>query len=1252
MQPRLSVVVPVYNVELYLDECLESLAAQTFTDFEVIMVDDGSTDDSAVIAKAFAAADPRFRLISQENKGLGAARNTGVREMSPHSEYLAFVDSDDTLPPTAYALMIETLDETGSDFAAGNVTRFRSAGHVQSPVHRVPFAATRLRTHVSKFRPLLTDRTAWNKVYRRSFWERHGLAYPEAMLYEDAPVSVPAHYLAESVDVLSEPIYNWREREIGERSITQNRTNPQGLVDRVKSIRMVREFMLARVGEDPMYAEHLRVYDNNALAEEIPLFWRVLPGSDAAYQEAFLEHVGRLVREIGQDAVRALHVPHKLKLYLTVHRRLDELIAQLEFEKEHPGSIPVTGTLHPKADYPFLDPASPVPDAVLRLDPELRLRSRLDEAAWHDGKLWLSGWAFPRQLGAESRGKALKSLILKEKGSRRTVLVPARSHLDPEATVASGAEFRHADWAGFGALVNPARLRHRGKWVDGLWYVRIAVAGTGSTPRRGPLYGAGTGSGQTPPAHWVTEDVRVAPQIQDGELAIRVETAHARALEVRAEGADLVVRGILRTAPAGEPRLRMRHRESGTILTAPLDLDAPRDGRVPFTARVNTASLTDVRENHERLRPTQAERSIARWDMSVEIVTPAAGDPSAAASAASSHATPAVGGQTAPAADGQTAAAVGRRPARRDGWAQPTVPGKETEAPTKSTRLALILDDREGFSGAQFAQGDTGRTVYARRSPGGYLQLCDQPVQPLVDRVSVQPDGTVTLTGSYPAHGTHDLTLVLRQTWSGHEYTFPAKATDGRFEAHFVPAPTHRYAGETPLRAGFWWPSVQKPDGSRTAVQLAPPVHADLPLEVTAHGKRVELQARQYDQLALMAHSELRPDERSRHRQTRLRTEAYPAARHEPLREAVLYDVFGGRMYGDSPRAIHEEMVRRGLPVEHLWVVKDGQCEVPATAKAVRVHSPEYYEAMARSRYLVGNTHFPRWLERREGQQIVQTWHGTPLKRIGFDFDNDHFASTQYLTDLDRERHQWTMLLSPNRFSTPIMRSAFRFGGDVDGELLETGYPRNDVLLAPDRAERAEKVRRVLGLPEGKKVVLYAPTWREDKQRHRGGFLLDLRIDLAKARRELGDDHVLLVRPHAHIVEPVPGAGDGFVWDVASYPDIMDLLLIADVLVTDYSSVMFDFAVTGRPMLFFTYDLEHYRDRLRGFYFDFEKRAPGPLLPTSDELIAALRDLDATSSRHEKAYDDFRAEFCDLDDGGAARRVVDRMLAHRGTATA
>jgi CDP-glycerol glycerophosphotransferase len=220
------------------------------------------------------------------------------------------------------------------------------------------------------------------------------------------------------------------------------------------------------------------------------------------------------------------------------------------------------------------------------------------------------------------------------------------------------------------------------------------------------------------------------------------------------------------------------------------------------------------------------------------------------------------------------------------------------------------------------------------------------------------------------------------------------------------------------------------------------------------------------------------------------------------------------------------------------------------------------------------------------------------------------------------------------------MKRAFQY----DGEILESGYPRNDVLLAPKSDERARTVRERIGLPDDKKVVLYAPTWRDDQFYQAGNYKFDMRLDVERAAAALGDDHVLLVRKHSNIVDAVPGAGDGFVWDVSSYPDIAELFLITDVLVTDYSSLMFDFANTGRPMLFFTYDLEYYRDQLRGFYFDFEKRAPGPLIQDSDELIQALRDIDAISARYTDTYQEFRDVFCDLDDGHASERVIRRML--------
>ncbi|MFI9272911.1 glycosyltransferase family 2 protein [Kitasatospora sp. NPDC052896] len=325
MAPRLSVVVPIYNVERYLEECLDSIAAQTFDDFECVMVDDGSTDGSAAIAERYAAEDARFRLVRQENKGLGAARNTGWRHLGEGTEYLAFVDSDDSLPPGAYQLMIDTLDRTGSDFAAGNVLRFRSTGYYQSGAHVKPFRETRLKTHVTELPALVTDRTAWNKVYRRSFFDGAGIRYPEGILYEDAPVSVPHHYLAGSVDVLSEHIYHWRERELGDPSITQGRTNPRGLIDRVRSMELVREWLLAR--PEPKFHENLRSYDHNCLVEEIPMFFWWVPDGDQAYREVYQEHVSRLVRAIGVERIDALRAPLRLKYRLTLANRMDEFVA-------------------------------------------------------------------------------------------------------------------------------------------------------------------------------------------------------------------------------------------------------------------------------------------------------------------------------------------------------------------------------------------------------------------------------------------------------------------------------------------------------------------------------------------------------------------------------------------------------------------------------------------------------------------------------------------------------------------------------------------------------------------------------------------------------------------------------------------------------------------------------------------------------------------------------------------------------------
>ena len=203
---------------------------------------------------------------------------------------------------------------------------------------------------------------------------------------------------------------------------------------------------------------------------------------------------------------------------------------------------------------------------------------------------------------------------------------------------------------------------------------------------------------------------------------------------------------------------------------------------------------------------------------------------------------------------------------------------------------------------------------------------------------------------------------------------------------------------------------------------------------------------------------------------------------------------------------------------------------------------------------------------------------------------------------------KWDLLLSPNPFSTPIMRRAFRY----DGEILRVRLPaqrhpaqRRAPARSPPRSGGGWACRT------GKRTVLYAPTWRDNQYYASGRYRFDFRLDLERAWQALGDDYVFLIRGHHHMAEDVPaGTRPDFAINVTAYPDISELFLVSDVLITDYSSVMFDFAPTGRPMVFFTYDLEQYRDNLRGFYFDFEAEAPGPLLATSDEVVSAIGDIE------------------------------------------
>ncbi|MGN0383985.1 MAG: CDP-glycerol:glycerophosphate glycerophosphotransferase [Eubacterium sp.] len=358
----------------------------------------------------------------------------------------------------------------------------------------------------------------------------------------------------------------------------------------------------------------------------------------------------------------------------------------------------------------------------------------------------------------------------------------------------------------------------------------------------------------------------------------------------------------------------------------------------------------------------------------------------------------------------------------------------------------------------------------------------------------------------------------------------------------------------------------------------------------------------------------------------------------------IVFESFMGRSCAGQPKYIYLYLLEHYKDkYKFIWAVEDKHIKIPGNPKVIKRFSLRYYYYMNRAKYWVNNMRQPLTIPRRPETIMLATWHGTPLKRLVFDMKDILGGGRKYKSVVYRQTRGWDYLLSDNPFSTEKFQSCFLFEKE---KILEYGYPANDPMYAPDREERAEKIKKQLGIPLDKKVILYAPTWRDDDYYEIGQFKFNLQLDVNRLEKELGDEYVLILRLHYWVVERLDKSmyNPKFAIDASSYDDITDLYLVSDILITDYSSVFFDFANLKRPMLFYTYDLEKYRDVLHGFYLDMEKDLPGPMLLTNDDVIDAIKNIDRIQEQYKEKYEEFYNRFCCFDDGHAAQRVVEKVF--------
>ena len=349
----------------------------------------------------------------------------------------------------------------------------------------------------------------------------------------------------------------------------------------------------------------------------------------------------------------------------------------------------------------------------------------------------------------------------------------------------------------------------------------------------------------------------------------------------------------------------------------------------------------------------------------------------------------------------------------------------------------------------------------------------------------------------------------------------------------------------------------------------------------------------------------------------------------------VVFCSYYGRGYSDSPKAICEVLRQSGEDLDLVWLCKDEAAEasLPEGVRAVPNHGLKKLKALASARVWVDNCRKYENMKRK-GQFYMQTWHGFTLKKLEKDVESK--LEPEYIAACKRDSAQCDLYISGSGFMNKLYRSSFWY----EGAVLNTGTPRNDILYQ-DQAPIHAKVCQALGLPQDRKLALYAPTFRADHSLE--AYRLDAEMVRRKCEENFKGEWSVLIRLHSNVAaqsrDLFPYDGDRLV-DATAYPDMQELLCAAGLLITDYSSSMFDYALTGKPIVQFATDIEAYQ-KDRDFYFPLDQ-LPFPLARSNAELETILTDLQPLWTSPAWAEFARENEFCE--DGQASVRCAALIL--------
>lgn len=1079
---KLTSIVTFYNTEEYLPKTFGSLVPEVqglgVSEYEVLMVNDGSTDNGAEIAQAFADKYENFRLINQENKGLGGARNTGISEAQ--GQYIAFVDGDDFLPENTYHDMIDSAFETGSEVVTGEVLRFKNGHTSVSLAYRQSHITDYKAVKFEDVPELVHDTTAWNKLFKKDFFLKQGLMYPER-LYEDMEISIKMLQNANHIDILSRPVYYWLIRDTqGNASITNSREKVSNFTDRMVGVHAIHDFL-----EDN---DVLRTsYEKKVLEIDMPMYIKRFPAVTADYQAEIVKEVQWILASFTEESLNTLSYIEKVQYSLLSNNEIKEFVSFQTKVNENKLTISVNerGEISsPYNDILYLNrPKFTISDIVGTLDvvDVMLVNNQVSIKLNNSLKLFGATPQIDQVSIASKEGHALIATEMEASEAEADVL------------------FRFPISKLMNIVKNDALnllVTIDGVTVSILTTVKNdnLMQGIGLS-NNDTYYGLGKNknhrligvSRQLNPieSFEIASGVIRIQYIENHELVILDENKNALAMQADNNIYRIDLRKML--ALTGE---------EFTVFdkTTGISVDLPRvyqqlDNQVMFSSVNNVGvSTLVISENFAELQ------NVGLVDNTIEL--------------------------------------------------EMLIDKNESE------NLTITLVDDFGL--VRSRGRITGVTNTNETSKVMNITLP-------VDNENIVNDDELHLS-------------VLRESGTALPVRTMSLMND-----------TLMNEMDISLRIGL---NVNHALGE-LALSKAPVVS-----EVT--GKNLKTLSN-FKNTTLVEGTDYTRN-----------------LEHEDIQEnTIFYESFYGQLFTDNPFGVFKYVLDRDPEKKytHVWVVKDHENTVQRRRFShlenvifVQYNSAEYRYYLAVSKYIVMNTSTVQYFAPRKEQRVLQAWHGIPLKALGTDSNMTRGANRNVIRSFAEATHY----LNPNVYTDKKVVDTLDLKDISNAKRMIGSYPRWErVMNAAKEGYKENVLAKVVNIDPKKKLVLYAPTWRGENgkvQDASGKFIENYNL----MRRALPSNYELVMKVHENAYKQmVKGYDVSKINFVPHYLDASEILSVTDLLVSDYSSIIFDYAITGRPVIEYMYDLDEYA-KVSGFYTEILTKLPGKIIKSADDLFNNL----------------------------------------------